>query len=107
MTQVKIYTASPSDMSPPVDDKSFCTDFVLATDYQALKEQMAALASENENLMSFITDKHWLGSDCMPETPATDAFIAEQQAIGVEKLASLAGNECKCYKSANDRVGFR
>lgn len=38
---------------------------------------------------------------------ATDAFIAEQQAIGVEKLAALAGNECKRYKSVNDRVGFR
>lgn len=110
MTQVKIYSASPSDMSPPVDDKSFCTDFVLATDYQELKEKMAALACENAALKqskpslkammsaldAFYADEEVPESAMLiaynilrgdVETPATDAFIAEQQAIGVEKAA--------------------
>ena len=43
--------------------------------------------------------------DC--ETPATDAFLAEVRAQGVEQLASLAGNECQRYKSVNDRSGAR
>nr|UWI12419.1 MAG: hypothetical protein [Bacteriophage sp.] len=38
---------------------------------------------------------------------ATDAFLAEVRAQGVEELASLAGNECKRYKSVNDRAGVR
>ncbi|EBY7342811.1 hypothetical protein D6J33_14250 [Salmonella enterica subsp. enterica serovar Liverpool] len=42
-----------------------------------------------------------------PETPATDAFLAEVRAQGVEMLASLAGNECQRYKSINDRSGAR
>lgn len=41
------------------------------------------------------------------ETPATDAFLAEVRAQGVEQLASLAGNECQRYKSVNDRAGVR
>ncbi|KVJ54062.1 hypothetical protein [Enterobacter hormaechei] len=41
------------------------------------------------------------------ETPATDAFLAEVRAQGVEMLASLAGNECQRYKSVNDRSGAR
>lgn len=40
-------------------------------------------------------------------TPATDAFLAEVRAQGVEQLASLAGNECQRYKSVNDRSGAR
>lgn len=40
-------------------------------------------------------------------TPATDAFLAEVRAQGVEMLASLAGNECQRYKSVNDRSGAR
>lgn len=31
MQQVKIYTASPSDLSPPVQSESFCVDLVLAS----------------------------------------------------------------------------
>lgn len=40
-------------------------------------------------------------------TPATDAFLAEVRAQGVEQLATLAGNECQLYKSVNDRSGAR
>lgn len=37
MQQVKIYTAPPSDLSPPVQSESFCVDMVLASDYAALE----------------------------------------------------------------------
>ena len=40
-------------------------------------------------------------------TPATDAFLAEVRAQGVEKLASLTGIECQRYKSVDDRAGER
>lgn len=48
MQQVKIYTASPSDLSPPVQSESFCVDMVLASDYAELEEKFMALAAENE-----------------------------------------------------------
>lgn len=41
------------------------------------------------------------------ETPATDSILRAAEARGVEKLASLAGNECQRYKSVNDRAGVR
>lgn len=48
MQQVKIYTASPSDLSPQVQSESFCVDMVLASDYAELEEKFMALAAENE-----------------------------------------------------------
>ncbi len=42
-----------------------------------------------------------------PETTATDAILASLRAEGVEMLAAIAGNECKRYKSINDRAGLR
>ncbi|WP_371077842.1 hypothetical protein [Salmonella enterica] len=44
MQEVKIYTASPSDLSPPVQSESFCVDTVLASDYAELEAKYAALA---------------------------------------------------------------
>ncbi|MGR4047903.1 hypothetical protein [Kosakonia cowanii] len=52
----------------------------------------------------------WEGSSdykLLPETPATDAIIAYLRAEGVEMLAAIASNECKRYKSINDRAGLR
>lgn len=40
-------------------------------------------------------------------TPATDAAIASLRAEGLEMLAAIASNECKRYKSINDRSGLR
>ncbi|EBO8096788.1 hypothetical protein D3Q88_00475 [Salmonella enterica] len=40
MQQVKIYTASPSDLSPPVQSESFCVDLVLASDYRELEAKL-------------------------------------------------------------------
>lgn len=41
------------------------------------------------------------------EEIVTDSLLHEAEARGVEKLASLAGNECQRYKSVNDRAGVR
>lgn len=159
MNKVKTYTASPTDMSPPVDDKSFCVDFVLAADYAALQSerdqlaaQLADVAAENAYLLpkaaselsnAWVLHKYLIGIQAAimyldngnkkaaqewlygtiagpgfdfpdevddieawathqmrdsishsraleiikAETPATDRFLAEQRAIGVEMLA--------------------
>ncbi|AYN29979.1 hypothetical protein D8682_25180 [Buttiauxella sp. 3AFRM03] len=50
---VKIYTAIPSDLSPPVPDSmgyGFCVDVVLATDYAVLKSERDALVAESAKL---------------------------------------------------------
>lgn len=90
MTSIKIYTATPADLSPPVQSESFCVDLVLASDYRELEAKCAALAAENVGLNKFIKDDCWIwddkseeyfdAADCMPETPATDAFLAEMRA---------------------------
>ncbi|MBZ9583437.1 hypothetical protein [Klebsiella quasivariicola] len=43
----KIYTATPDDLSPPVQSESFCVDVVLAADYHELEEKCQQLAAEN------------------------------------------------------------
>lgn len=99
MKNVKIYTATPADLSPPVQSESFCVDLVLASDYRELEAKCAALAAENVGLNKFIKDDCWIwddkseeyfdAADCMPETPATDAFLAEMRAQGVDEIAEL------------------
>ncbi|WP_318357658.1 hypothetical protein [Enterobacter sp.] len=104
--QVKIYSSSPSDMSPPVDDASFCVDFVLATDYEALQAERDQLAAECAALKNFIIGEcyvahieaetfyeeevaRYVSADGYePETPATGRFLAEQQSIGIQKAAA-------------------
>ncbi|EGJ6124042.1 hypothetical protein V5Z48_000426 [Salmonella enterica] len=54
MQEVKIYTASPSDLSPPVQSESFCVDMVLASDYAELEAKCAALVAENAVKQEFI-----------------------------------------------------
>ncbi|EJB8269800.1 hypothetical protein OIP74_000489 [Salmonella enterica] len=46
MQEVKIYTAPPSDLSPPVQSESFCVDMVLASDYAELEETFMAQGVE-------------------------------------------------------------
>ncbi|ELG1110478.1 hypothetical protein RNY00_000805 [Salmonella enterica] len=95
MQEVKIYTAPPSDLSPPVQSESFCVDMVLASDYAELEEKFMALAAENAALKKSAAEfneycRHecedvgdtWV--DDFTETPATDAFLAEVRAQGVE-----------------------
>ncbi|ECI4532147.1 hypothetical protein DQZ30_25400 [Salmonella enterica subsp. diarizonae] len=128
MQEVKIYTASPSDLSPPVQSESFCVDMVLASDYAELEAKCAALAAklsmindlmevaeqvnklaqqaaeklvqehnalaaENAALKqsekefnNFCRQEYYGWEDNFTETPATDAFLAEVRAQGVEMM---------------------
>lgn len=109
MQEVKIYTASPSDLSPPAQSESFCVDMVLASDYAALEARCAALASENalaRNAVQAFCDVIGDNTEVISEEvgrdgvlvileamnatgnmPATDAFLAEVRAQGVEMFA--------------------
>ncbi|EAC0654435.1 hypothetical protein ABP79_18505 [Salmonella enterica subsp. enterica] len=114
MSNVKIYTATPADLSPPVQSESFCVDLVLASDYRELEAKCAALAAENAHARErhiFIRAlavsilEHsggrmdWLGAmadatelcqtvdSVYAKSPATDAFLAEMRAQGVDLFA--------------------
>ncbi|EHT0773509.1 hypothetical protein KW620_001887 [Salmonella enterica] len=104
MQQVKIYTASPSDLSPPVQSESFCVDMVLASDYRELEAKCAAMVAENAELKSALNDilqpdaavlerNHRVRALDAMETPATDEFLAEVRASarneGINYAASL------------------
>ena len=62
--------------------------------YEQLEQQLAAVVAENAGLTNFIKDDCWIwddkseeyfdAGDCIPETPATDAAIANLRAQGVE-----------------------
>ncbi|EMT0828634.1 hypothetical protein WMC13_004600 [Salmonella enterica] len=91
MQQVKIYTASPSDLSPPVQSESFCVDLVLASDYRELEAKCTALAAENAGLKAALNDilqpdaavlerNHRVRALDAMETQATDVFLAEVRA---------------------------
>lgn len=99
MQQVKIYTASPSDLSPPVQSESFCVDLVLASDYRELEAKCAALVVENGALKkSEVEFNDYCRHECedvgntwvddFTETPATDAFLVEVRAQGVEMCSA-------------------
>ncbi|EAV6578085.1 hypothetical protein FBB69_09565 [Salmonella enterica] len=101
MQQVKIYTASPSDLSPPVQSESFCVDLVLASDYRELEAKCAALVVENGALKkSEVEFNDYCRHECedvgdtwvddFTETPATDAFLAEVRASELDSLAGVA-----------------
>ncbi|MBY7424887.1 ead/Ea22-like family protein [Escherichia coli] len=77
-------------------------DMVDYEDYAALEARCAALAAENAGLNNFIKADCWVWDDkaeeyidavdCMPEIPATDAFLAEVRAQGVEAAIATAKN---------------
>ncbi|HCL5074642.1 TPA: hypothetical protein N2F43_003986 [Salmonella enterica] len=121
MSKAKIYTASPSDLSPPVQSESFCVDLVLASDYLALEAKCVALAAENAGMKN---PDNWIAqSDYGYEaaevaagngvsedealragmiaiinriqTSATDAFLAEVRAQGVERYAAQLKSEAE------------
>lgn len=76
----------------------------LATQLDVQLARSNALAAENENLVNFITDRHWLGSDCMPETPVTSAFLAEVRAQGVEMFAAHKRERQQALRSRSMRM---
>ncbi|HDG1723121.1 TPA: hypothetical protein PFE21_004472 [Kluyvera ascorbata] len=106
MSDVKIYTVMSDELSPPITGDAFCTDMVRASDYAALEQQLAAVVATVAALKNFIkTDCYvahvepetfyevevtrYVSADGYePETSATDAFLAEVRAQGVEMFAS-------------------
>ncbi|EAS2759704.1 hypothetical protein OOO93_001353 [Salmonella enterica] len=98
MKEVKIYTIVSDQLSPPITGESFCTDMVRHSDYADLEEKCAALAAENAELKSALNDilqpdaavlerNHRVRALDAMETPATDEFLAEVRAQGVEMFA--------------------
>ncbi|EHC9252654.1 ead/Ea22-like family protein [Salmonella enterica] len=102
MKEVKIYTIVSDQLSPPITGESFCTDMVRHSDYADLEEKCAALAAENETLNKFIAascfvqageELAWYPAiDHAPETPATDAFLAEVRAQAHKEGAYFVAN---------------
>ncbi|EAU0368179.1 ead/Ea22-like family protein [Salmonella enterica] len=119
MSDVKIYTATPADLSPPVQSESFCVDLVLASDYRELEAKCAALAAENAHARerhAFIRAlavsilEHsggrmdWRGAmadatelcqtvdSVYAKSPATNAFLAEMQAQAHKEGAYFVAN---------------
>ena len=97
---VKIYSLPSDAMSPPVAE-GFVTDFVLASDYAELQRKVEALAVESATLKTFIEDECYVcelfcdDADChraeVPNTPATDAALADIRAQGgVKALEDFA-----------------
>ncbi|EDU6202407.1 hypothetical protein AVG49_004291 [Salmonella enterica subsp. salamae] len=95
MKEVKIYTIVSDQLSPPITGESFCTDMVRHSDYADLEEKCAALAAENAGMKkSEVEFNEYCRHECedvgdtwvddFTETPATDAFLAEIRAQGVE-----------------------
>ncbi|EDA7405067.1 hypothetical protein A3U89_02225 [Salmonella enterica subsp. enterica serovar Sandiego] len=95
MKEVKIYTIVSDQLSPPITGESFCTDMVRHSDYADLEEKCAALAAENAGLKkSEVEFNEYCRHECedvgdtwvddFTEPPATDAFLAEVRASGVD-----------------------
>ncbi|EJN2819025.1 hypothetical protein NPT66_000315 [Salmonella enterica subsp. enterica serovar Wimborne] len=102
MKEVKIYTIVSDQLSPPITGESFCTDMVRHSDYADLEEKCAALAAENAGLKkSEVEFNEYCRRECedvgdtwvddFTETPATDAFLAEVRAQGVEMFSEKFG----------------
>ncbi|ECD9611545.1 hypothetical protein FNZ18_19585 [Salmonella enterica subsp. salamae] len=98
MKEVKIYTIVSDQLSPPITGESFCTDMVRHSDYAELEEKCMALAAENAALKkSEVEFNDYCRHECenvgdtwvddFTETPATDDFLAEIRAQGVELFA--------------------
>ncbi|EBC2062016.1 hypothetical protein GI075_25775 [Salmonella enterica] len=107
MKEVKIYTIVSDQLSPPITGESFCTDMVRHSDYADLEEKCAALAAENAGLKAAIDSTIGWQQSTDPvnvesvrmlvdiETPATDAFLAEVRAQGVERYAAQLKSEAE------------
>ncbi|MER3188660.1 hypothetical protein ABUJ41_20300 [Salmonella enterica subsp. enterica serovar Chester] len=122
MSEAKIYTATPADLSPPVQSESFCVDLVLASDYRELEAKCVALTAENAHARerhAFIRAlavsilEHsggrmdWRGAmadatelcqtvdSVYAKSPATNAFLAEVRAQGAERYAAQLKSEAE------------
>ncbi len=102
MKEVKIYTIVSDQLSPPITGESFCTDMVRHSDYAELEAKCAAMVAENAELKSALNDilqpdaavlerNHRVRALDAMETPATDAFLAEVRAQGVDMFSEKFG----------------
>lgn len=122
MSKAKIYTATPADLSPPVQSESFCVDLVLASDYRELEAKCMALAAESTALKkSEVEFNEYCRRECedvgdtwvddFTETPATDDFLAEVRAQSADELAelyfTLAAHEANRYIADSWRESAR
>lgn len=89
--------------------------YVTYEDYAALEARCAALVAENAGLNKFIKTDCWVWDDkseeyidavdCMPEIPATDAYLAEVLASGVDEVCLKISNAIvNCYQ--DEQVGL-
>lgn len=116
MTDVKIYTITSDDLSPPIIGEGFCTDMVRHSDYAALEARLNQLAAEVAEQREQAEEVYAAGYNhghlntvdgiayapgCKDEfyslalqlmfeveTPNTDAWQREQMAKGVEAFAA-------------------
>ncbi|WP_257571892.1 hypothetical protein [Hafnia paralvei] len=84
----------------------------------ALEKKLADMAAENTALNKFIKDDCWVwddknetyfdACDCIPETPATDAFTRELMAKGAESGAEHFRSRARCARGLghHDRACF-
>lgn len=90
-------------------------EYVKYEDYSALEDRCAELAAENAGLNKFIKADCWVWDDkneeyidavdCMPEIPATDAFLAEVRASAVDEACLKISNAIvNCYQ--DEQVGL-
>lgn len=114
MKEVKIYTIISDQLSPPIIGESFCTDMVRHSDYAELEAKCAALAAENalarkavQAFCDVVGDNTEIISELVGQDgvlvilkamkatgnmSATDAFLAEVRAQGVEMYADNLDN---------------
>ncbi|EGY1757212.1 hypothetical protein JHS31_004702 [Salmonella enterica] len=98
MQQVKIYTASPSDLSPPVQSESFCVDMVLASDYAELEAKCAAMTAKLSminDLMEAAEQVNKLAQE------AAEKLVQECNALAAENAALMAAKEIIRHLNVN------
>lgn len=91
-------TNAPTEYQSPTMHQDANGGYVSYDDYAALEDKCAVLTAENSGLNNFIKDDCWVWDDkaeeyidavdCMPEIPATDAFLAEVRASAFNDLCA-------------------
>lgn len=89
-------TNAPTEYQSPTMHQDANGGYVSYEDYAALEARFAVLTAENSGLNNFIKADCWVWDDkaeeyidavdCMPEIPATDAFLAEVKREATEPL---------------------
>lgn len=110
---IRTYAVNCNDAWLNTEGDDISGSYVKYKDHQevvaALESKCAALAAENAALNKFIKDDCWIwddkseeyfdAADCMPETSATDAFLAEVRAQGVEMFTQALRGEAEITKA--------